>query len=155
MLEGAPNLRGVVRAYSAGPWTNPQTDYDAKVIGEADRAIALAPDNLDAYAAKNAYLYPDIGAAHPVQHSNTFHFYERGWSGLCVEPNPEFFALYRTYRPRDRAFNLGLSPESGTLRYHRFASHLINGFLGKSSLIVMLRAVKIPGLFRRRMLGRW
>src|SRR5208337_2713547 len=34
--------------------------------------------------------YLDIGAAHPVQHSNTYFFYERGWSGLCVEPNPEF-----------------------------------------------------------------
>jgi FkbM family methyltransferase len=78
-----------------------------------------------------AGTYLDIGAAHPVQHSNTFHFYERGWSGLCVEPNPQFYALYKTYRPRDRAFNVGLSPKSGTLRYHRFESHLINGFLGQ------------------------
>jgi FkbM family methyltransferase len=76
-----------------------------------------------------AGTYLDIGAAHPIQYSNTFHFYERGWSGLCVEPNPEFYAHYKTYRPRDRAFNLGLSPKTETLRYHRFESHLINGFL--------------------------
>ena len=25
-------------------WTNPQTDYDAKILAQADRAIALAPD---------------------------------------------------------------------------------------------------------------
>jgi hypothetical protein len=78
-----------------------------------------------------AGTYLDIGAAHPVQHSNTFHFYQRGWSGLCVEPNPEFYALYKVYRPRDRAFHVGLSPKSGTLRYHRFESHLINGFFGQ------------------------
>ena len=37
-------------------WANPETDYDAKVIGQADRAIALAPDNMRAYRAKSAYL---------------------------------------------------------------------------------------------------
>ena len=37
-------------------WNNPQTDYDAKVLGQADRAIALAADNVEAYYAKSAYL---------------------------------------------------------------------------------------------------
>jgi adenylate cyclase len=37
-------------------WTNPRTDYDAKVIGQADRAIALAPDNIRAYLVKSIYL---------------------------------------------------------------------------------------------------
>ena len=26
-------------------WTNPETDYEAKMLGQAERAIALAPDN--------------------------------------------------------------------------------------------------------------
>ena len=30
-------------------FTNPETDYDAKVIGQADQAIALAPDTMRAY----------------------------------------------------------------------------------------------------------
>jgi adenylate cyclase len=37
-------------------WNNPQADYDAKVIGQADRAIALAPSNTQAYYVKSAYL---------------------------------------------------------------------------------------------------
>jgi len=37
-------------------WDNPKIDYDAKVIGQADRAIALAPDNMRAYLAKSVYL---------------------------------------------------------------------------------------------------
>jgi adenylate cyclase len=37
-------------------WNNPQTDYDAKVIGQADRAIARAADNAWAYYVKSAYL---------------------------------------------------------------------------------------------------
>ena len=37
-------------------FANPETDYEAKVIGQADRAIALAPDTMGAYLAKSAYL---------------------------------------------------------------------------------------------------
>ena len=75
--------------------------------------------------------YVDIGAAHPVQHSNTYFFYERGWSGLCVEPNPEFYELYKVLRPRDHALNIGVAKRSGSLRYHRFEHPLINGFFGQ------------------------
>ena len=36
---------------------NPETDYDAKILGPADQAIAIEPDALWAYIAKGAYLY--------------------------------------------------------------------------------------------------
>jgi len=38
-------------------WRNPETDYDARTLGQADRAIALAPDTLWAYYVKCVYLY--------------------------------------------------------------------------------------------------
>src|SRR6202453_8594 len=41
--------------YARG-WATPGTDYDAKIPGQADRAIALSPDNLRAYDAKSLYL---------------------------------------------------------------------------------------------------
>ena len=37
-------------------WGNPGTDYDAKILGQADRAIALAPDYDLPYEAKSVYL---------------------------------------------------------------------------------------------------
>jgi adenylate cyclase len=37
-------------------WTDPNTDYDAKIIEQADRAIALAPETLFAYTTKSLYL---------------------------------------------------------------------------------------------------
>jgi adenylate cyclase len=37
-------------------WGDPGTDYEAEVLGQADKAIALAPDNLRAYYVKGAYL---------------------------------------------------------------------------------------------------
>ena len=41
--------------YSFG-WTNPETDYEAKILGQTDRAIALAPDNPWNYSTKSVYL---------------------------------------------------------------------------------------------------
>ena len=37
-------------------WTNPETDYEAKVLGQADRAIALAPRTQWNYSTKSVYL---------------------------------------------------------------------------------------------------
>jgi adenylate cyclase len=41
--------------YSYG-WTDPKTDYDAKILGQADRSIALTRDNVYAYGLKSVYL---------------------------------------------------------------------------------------------------
>jgi adenylate cyclase len=37
-------------------WGDPATDYEAKVLGQADRAIVLAPDNVRGYLVKALYL---------------------------------------------------------------------------------------------------
>ena len=41
--------------YTRG-WATTGTDYEAKILGQADRAIALAPDNVWAYNVKSLYL---------------------------------------------------------------------------------------------------
>ena len=41
--------------YSRG-WTTTGTDYEAKILSQADRAIALAPDNMWAHNVKSLYL---------------------------------------------------------------------------------------------------
>ena len=56
----ADALAGSACAYInhwAGAFGGPEIDYDAKILGQADRAIALAPDSLWAYFAKSVYLY--------------------------------------------------------------------------------------------------
>jgi FkbM family methyltransferase len=45
--------------------------------------------------------YIDVGANHPIIHSNTRYFYERGWRGLAVDGNREFETQWLEHRPND------------------------------------------------------
>jgi adenylate cyclase len=87
----AGSARGYARAYFQG-WGDAATGYEAKVLGQANRAIAFHPDNLWAYYAKAVYLVSkgrlDEGLA-------------AADAGLA--DNPNFVLLYN---PRAAAENL-------------------------------------------------
>jgi len=63
--------------------------------------------------------YIDVGANHPIEDNVTFLFYERGWHGITIEPNPEFIPLYAKLRPRDVHLNLGIASTAGTLTFYK------------------------------------
>ena len=46
-------------------------------------------------------FYVDVGAASPSTASVTRHFYDLGWSGINIEPLPDYVADLRGQRPRD------------------------------------------------------
>lgn len=56
-------------------------------------------------------LYLDIGAYDPKFLSNTFYFYKRGGSGVCVEPDPARRAAFQRMRPRDLCLSVGVGAE--------------------------------------------
>lgn len=56
--------------------------------------------------------YLDIGAYAPSEISNTYLFYTRGDSGVCVEPNPDLCAAFKKKRPRDVCLNVGVGTSS-------------------------------------------
>jgi FkbM family methyltransferase len=56
-----------------------------------------------AFAGQTTGTYIDVGAGHPIADNVSFWFYERGWRGIVVEPQPELAALYQRLRPRDLA----------------------------------------------------
>ena len=69
---------------------------------------------LDKIVPRNqSFYYIDIGANHPVKHSNTFIFYLRGLSGICIDPLPGLDSQYRFFRPHDLFINSGISTDPG------------------------------------------
>jgi FkbM family methyltransferase len=45
--------------------------------------------------------YLDVGAGDPITGSVTKHFYDHGWRGINLEPDPHLFKRLTTARPRD------------------------------------------------------
>jgi adenylate cyclase len=78
-LAGEANSYGFEHLF----FPNPETDYDAKVIGLADRAITLAPENMRAYRVKSAYLVRSRRADESLRTIE---------AGLAINPN--YAALY-------------------------------------------------------------
>lgn len=56
-------------------------------------------------------FYADLGAHKPCYGNNTYLFYQYGWRGVCVEPNPGFSDAYMTARPKDTFINAAIGPD--------------------------------------------
>ena len=77
-----------------------------------DYVLSSVLDGVD----KGTYI--DVGANHPIENNVTDLFYERGWHGITIEPNPMFVPLYAKLRPRDVHLNLGIASAGGTLTFY-------------------------------------
>jgi FkbM family methyltransferase len=60
-------------------------------------------------------FYIDVGANHPELDSVTKIFYDKGWSGINVEPNGVLHQQLMAARPRDVNVHAGLSSQPGVL----------------------------------------
>jgi FkbM family methyltransferase len=69
---------------------------------------------------KVAGTYLDIGAFDPADLSNTKRFYDRGWRGCNVEPEPVRFHKFLRERPEDINLNVGVSDCAGQLVFFDF-----------------------------------
>jgi FkbM family methyltransferase len=63
-------------------------------------------------------FYIDVGAAWPDEHSVTKSFYDAGWQGLNVEPNPSYIARYELLRPRDINLQVAISESEGSAEFY-------------------------------------
>ena len=59
-------------------------------------------------------FYVDVGAQDPVLDSVSKAFYDRGWSGIDIEPVPAYAAALRQERPRNRVLECALGEHAGS-----------------------------------------
>jgi len=71
-----------------------------------------------AFAGQDSGTYIDVGAGHPIADNVSFWFYERGWQGVVVEPQPELAALYQRLRPRDLVVRGLVGRHCGEIDFH-------------------------------------
>lgn len=73
-------------------------------------------------------FYVEVGAHHPFRFSNTYFFYKKGWSGICIDPLPGTKKSINRHRPRDLFLEVGMSSVQGTLEYFMFNEPALNTF---------------------------
>lgn len=63
-------------------------------------------------------FYIDVGAYSPDLDSVTRLFYDRGWRGINIEPQPYFLARLKEKRPHDINLGLAISDHIGEAEFH-------------------------------------
>src|SRR5580658_4236807 len=67
---------------------------------------------------RNGY-YVDIGCNNPIQKSNTFNLYLKGWRGICVDGNEVLIRRFRKIRKRDICLHAIVSDECRELVFYQ------------------------------------
>jgi FkbM family methyltransferase len=93
-------------------------------------------------------FYIDVGANDPVVDSVTKSFYDRGWSGINIEPLSEFFNKLKVGRPRDINLNVVCTSSNGSIEFYEFegtglstinnltaAKHQLNGLRYEKKIV--------------------
>lgn len=68
---------------------------------------------------KKKGFYVDVGANDPEIISNTKYFYDRGWSGINIEPHSILFDKICKIRKRDININAGIAQEETSLKFYQ------------------------------------
>lgn len=71
-------------------------------------------------------FYVDVGAHAPVDYSNTYALYQRGWRGIAIDPDPEAIAAFQRVRPQDIALQVAIGTKPGDAILHLFNDRSMN-----------------------------
>lgn len=106
-----------------------QTSHQTSYAQEGEDIILCKLFALGSNRVKRGGIYVDVGAHHPVRFSNTHllatHF---GWTGVNIDPNPGFQALFDRHRPADVNLQMGVSSSRGEADFHLFDDPALNTF---------------------------
>jgi len=77
---------------------------------------------------KKTGFYIDIGANDPTLLNNTKRFYDKGWSGINIEPNPILFKKLTEQRTRDINLNVGIGIQTEELPFYILSADTLSSF---------------------------
>jgi FkbM family methyltransferase len=104
-----------------------------RVVGDSKKSYAqcgedLIIDHLIKLIGVKETYYLDLGAHHPTYLSNTYYFYENGFSGVCVDADPSLIKAFEKIRQRDIILNLGVGLDKSVMDFYLMSSKTLNTF---------------------------
>jgi len=73
-------------------------------------------------------FYDDVGARHPIDSSNTYLFYKKGWCGINIDAFLGSMKMFNRKRPRDINLEIVISDTSERKKYYMFNCPKVNAF---------------------------
>ena len=89
----------------------------------------------DFFKRKKKGIYVDIGCYHPLDGSNTYLLYKKGWSGINVDVNKTSIELFNIARKKDINLNIAISNSSKKVKvFFRKKINMLNTIVKKNAL---------------------
>lgn len=92
---------------------------------------------------KKKGFYVDVGAYDPQLGNNTKRFYNKGWSGINIEPDFERYNNFVKQRERDINLNIGISNTKSTLTFYQMFPESISTFSKKQMKLKLKEGFKL------------
>lgn len=77
---------------------------------------------------KSEGFFIDIGANDPLIFNNTKRFYDKGWSGINIEPNPLLYKRITEQRIRDINLNIGVGQINQKIPFYLISADTLSSF---------------------------
>ena len=88
-------------------------------------------------------FYVDVGAYHPLELSNTYLLYKRGWSGINIDINSLSIDYFNFLRPDDININIAVSNKKTTKTiYYQKDKSPLNTLIPKQAKKMFLGSIK-------------
>jgi FkbM family methyltransferase len=106
------------------------------VVKSADEQECYSQEGEDLIVArlfdgKSNGFFVDVGAHHPIRHSNTYLLYRRGWRGINIDATPGSMAKFRRLRPQDINVESLVANDLSPRRFYVFNESALNTASGK------------------------
>ena len=115
-------LNRLIRSYSRRPFPRNYKALKCMRVSYSQFAEDLMVSNILGYEKENGY-YVDVGCNHPINYSNTYLFYQRGYRGICIDPNAFYTNTWKKYRPRDSFVVRGIGMKKEELNYIKYKDY--------------------------------
>jgi len=77
---------------------------------------------------KSIGFYVDVGSHHPKRFSNTYFFYQRGWTGINIDAMPGSMKFFQKFRNKDINLEIPIASKEQVLTFFSFNEPALNSF---------------------------
>lgn len=81
-------------------------------------------------------FFIDVGAYHPIIHSNTYRLYLNGWRGINIDANPGSMKPFRKQRPQDLNLEIGVGLQNELTPFYILGANSTMNSFSKENLEV-------------------